>query len=133
MGRQKAVSTLDRRDNNWSDCGMVFYNDRRAYAIDKQGKLWDVGDQDTVRDTLITGVIAPDLCHDNRREALQIALDYRREEGYGERNKNTGRTGLDRTSVARVVRHKQSDARQTAPGKRTPLYPPDKQEQGLPG
>lgn len=69
--------------NYWSDCGLVEFLDGRAYAIDSVGKTWDVGSEECVKETLQTGVIASNLCQDNRREALQIVIDYRRENGYG--------------------------------------------------
>lgn len=93
---------------HWSDCGMIEYHDGRAYTTDRKGKTWDIGTEQSVRETLKTGVIASNLCLDGRREALDDVIEYREVEGYGT---TTARLSLERSTDNGTIGDKQKTTR----------------------
>ncbi len=121
MPRRKTGDILGRSDDKSSIDDYVIFENNRGYATDSKGRTWDIGSKASVEEAIKTGKVSEDLCPDHR-EALQIIIDERTEEGYYGGNKNTSRNHLDRTSVARATRNKQSNLRQTKAGKRTPIH-----------
>ena len=62
----------------WIAHDLIEIVDGRCFALDKRGQTWDVGDETSVRQTIETGKISPDLCPDHR-PALKQALEILKE------------------------------------------------------
>ncbi len=98
--------------DKWDESGLIQFIDGRSYAIDGSGKTWDIGSEASVKETLTTGIINPNLCNDGRWEAFEMALKYRQEEGYGEKTESFEPRGAIGSRDVRTFQPRKASVRQ---------------------
>ena len=102
----------DTGKTNFSDCGQVQYIDGWTYGIDETGRTVCLGKEDDIKQILTTNKLTDDLVPLQRKILSQI-IEYRQEEGFGDREVDMVNTGDDGTAGS-----KQEAISPSTPGKR---------------
>ena len=121
----KALEIGDKETkDHWSDCGQVFFCDGIARAVDADLRTIPLGKEGIINSALKTNTI-PEGLMPQQREVLEWIINFRKEKGYGEQDKQTDIV-TPRSPVGsrplRTVQHREAHPRQPASKQRFPLH-----------
>jgi hypothetical protein len=104
----------------WSDCGMVYFVDDKAWGLDKDGKTWCLGKEPDVIKAMETGEV-PHYLTPKERQSLSDILELRKEILRNESKEYTPRSSI-RGRLTRTFKRKQANSRQAPKRRKNAIY-----------
>ena len=101
----------------WSECGQVYFLDGWGWGLTEKGHTIGLSKEKDILKIFETGQLNGDL-HPKQKEALNLILDYRKEEGYG-----SGTGSMERDGDNGTAGRKPKAIRPLKKRKRLPLRP----------